>query len=111
MNRCGKDKSTYPEGTALAGMPFDPANGSVGKYSPLIGVDVTLLNNMTMKLQYNKSRVSNDLNLRADLSLKASLPPPLKRDSAFLLVFPRYIQRALGRISVLYCYPLSYASL
>ena len=26
--------ATYPEGTALAGMPFDPANGSVGKYSP-----------------------------------------------------------------------------
>ena len=24
----------YPEGTALAGMPFDPANGGIGKYSP-----------------------------------------------------------------------------
>ena len=29
------------------------------QFSPLIGVDVTLLNNMTMKLQYNKSRVLN----------------------------------------------------
>ena len=24
----------YPEGSTLAGMPFDPANGSVGRYSP-----------------------------------------------------------------------------
>ena len=26
--------STYPEGTSLSGMPFDPAKGGVGRYSP-----------------------------------------------------------------------------
>ena len=39
---------------------FDISAVSVNEqFSPLIGMDVTLLNNMTMKLQYNKSRVMN----------------------------------------------------
>ena len=39
---------------------FDISAVSINEqFSPLIGVDVTLLNNMTMKLQYNKSRVMN----------------------------------------------------
>ena len=47
-------------GSPVPSSMFDISAVSVNEqFSPLIGVDVTLLNNMTMKLQYNKSRVMN----------------------------------------------------
>ena len=47
-------------GSPVPSSMFDISAVSINEqFSPLIGVDVTLLNNMTMKLQYNKSRVMN----------------------------------------------------
>ena len=47
-------------GSPIPSSMFDISAVSINEqFSPLIGVDVTLLNNMTMKLQYNKSRVMN----------------------------------------------------
>ena len=47
-------------GSPVPSSMFDISAVSINEqFSPLIGVDVTLLNNMTAKLQYNKSRVMN----------------------------------------------------
>ena len=47
-------------GSPVPSSMFDISAVSINEqFSPLIGVDVTLLNNMTMKLEYKKSRVMN----------------------------------------------------
>ena len=47
-------------GSPIPSSMFDISAVSINEqFSPLIGVDVTMLNNMTLKLQYNKSRVMN----------------------------------------------------
>ena len=47
-------------GSPIPSSMFDISAVSINEqFAPLVGVDVTLLNNMTMKLQYNKSRVMN----------------------------------------------------
>ena len=52
--------SDITTGNPIPSSMFDISAVSINEqFSPLIGVDVTLLNNMTMKLQYNKSRVMN----------------------------------------------------
>ena len=52
--------SDVTTGSPVPSSMFDISAVSINEqFSPLIGVDVTLLNNMTMKLQYNKSRVMN----------------------------------------------------
>ena len=52
--------SDVTTGSPMPSSMFDISAVSINEqFSPLIGVDVTLLNNMTMKLQYNKSRVMN----------------------------------------------------
>ena len=52
--------SDITTGSPIPSSMFDISAVSVNEqFSPLIGMDVTLLNNMTMKLQYNKSRVMN----------------------------------------------------
>lgn len=52
--------SDITTGSPIPSSMFDISAVSINEqFSPLIGVDVTLLNNMTMKLQYNKSRVMN----------------------------------------------------
>jgi cell surface protein SprA len=52
--------SDVTTGSPVPSSMFDISAVSINEqFSPLIGVDVTLLNNMTMKLQYNKSRVLN----------------------------------------------------
>lgn len=52
--------SDVTTGSPVPSSMFDISAVSINEqFSPLVGVDVTLLNNMTMKLQYNKSRVMN----------------------------------------------------
>ena len=52
--------SDITTGNPIPSSMFDISAVSINEqFSPLIGVDVTLLNNMTAKLQYNKSRVMN----------------------------------------------------
>ena len=52
--------SDVTTGSPIPSSMFDISAVSINEqFSPLIGVDVTLLNNMTMKVQYNKSRVMN----------------------------------------------------
>ena len=47
-------------GSPVPSSMFDISAVSINEqFSPLIGVDVTLLNNMTCKLEYRKSRVMN----------------------------------------------------
>ena len=52
--------SDVTTGNPIPSSMFDISAVSINEqFSPLIGIDVTLLNNMTMKVQYNKSRVMN----------------------------------------------------
>ena len=47
-------------GSPVPSSMFDISAVSINEqFSPLIGVDVTLLNNMSAKLEYKKSRVMN----------------------------------------------------
>ena len=59
MNGLGFISDITP-GSPIPSSMFDSSAVSINEqFSPLIGVDVTLLNNMTAKLEYKKSRVMN----------------------------------------------------